>query len=131
MTERRFSRQREELYKNLASRYDHPTADMLYWDLKEEIPNLSLGTVYRNLTCLCEEGRAIRIYDGKKEHFDAVVTPHIHFLCTACGCVEDVAAEMPGEIYKMAETGGRKASFAEISIHGVCGRCLNAESQTK
>ena len=52
----RYSKQREAIFENLQSRYDHPTADMVYTDLKRDFPNISLGTVYRNLSLLAEEG---------------------------------------------------------------------------
>ena len=57
----RYSRQREAVLENLRARYDHPTADMIYTDLKKSFPNLSLGTVYRNLAVLCEAGTILKI----------------------------------------------------------------------
>ena len=72
----RYSRQREAVLENLRARYDHPTADMIYTDLKKSFPNLSLGTVYRNLAVLCEAGTILKIGtsgDGK-ERYDG----HIH-----------------------------------------------------
>jgi Fe2+ or Zn2+ uptake regulation protein len=55
----KYSRQRESIKANLMSRHDHPTADALYASIREEFPNISLGTVYRNLNLLVETARTI------------------------------------------------------------------------
>ena len=85
------SLQREMIKQNLLSRYDHPTADMVYQSIREELPNISLGTVYRNLRFLVDQGDALslKLGDGR-EHFDGHVEPHYHFICTKCGDVEDI-----------------------------------------
>lgn len=85
------SRQREAIYAYLLSHKDHPTADMVYSSLRETMPNISLGTVYRNLSLLAERGDILKLScDGKVDHFDATTTPHLHFLCLDCGCVQDI-----------------------------------------
>ena len=79
----RFSKQREAILGNLRSRYDHPTAEMVYMDLKQSFPNLSLGTVYRNLAVLYEAGVILKVgasLDGK-ERYDGHIQPHAHFFC--------------------------------------------------
>ena len=60
-TRRNNSRKRQAIYDHLCSVTDHPTAEMIYARLKPEIPELSLGTVYRNLTVLLEEGQIITV----------------------------------------------------------------------
>ena len=71
--------QRELIRNNLAHRTDHPTADMVYQSIREELPNISLGTVYRNLRFLVDQGDALslKLGDGK-EHFDGNVNPYAH-----------------------------------------------------
>lgn len=61
MPVKRYSRQRELIYRALLASKAHPTADMVYQMLKPENPNLSLGTVYRNLNLLAEEGIVVRM----------------------------------------------------------------------
>ena len=87
----KFSRQRESIKQYLASTKEHPTADMVYMHVKEDYPNISLGTVYRNLSFLVEQGEvlSLKLGDGK-EHFDGHTEPHYHFICTECGKVEDI-----------------------------------------
>lgn len=89
MTKR--SIQRDLIKKNLISRYDHPTADMVYHSIRQELPNISLGTVYRNLRFLVEQGDAISLNLGDgREHFDGHINPHYHFICSECGVIEDI-----------------------------------------
>ena len=87
----KYSRQREAIKKFLMTRRDHPTADVVYSSVRNEFPNISLGTVYRNLTLLADLGEIsrLRLGDGA-DHFDADTSPHYHFVCTDCGRVIDL-----------------------------------------
>ena len=76
----KYSRQRESIKNCLMNRTDHPTADTLYLTVREEFPNISLGTVYRNLNLLAELGEITRFSCGDgSEHFDFRTEPHYHF----------------------------------------------------
>ncbi len=90
MQPQRYSRQREAILLNLKERCDHPCADMVYESLRKEMPNISLGTVYRNLNSLAADGSIIRFTAGGKERFDGNTAPHIHFVCDQCGAIQDV-----------------------------------------
>ncbi|MFR5732276.1 MAG: transcriptional repressor [Clostridium sp.] len=84
----KYSRQRESIKASLMSRKDHPTADAVYASIREEFPNISLGTVYRNLNLLVELGEAQKLAFGDgKDHFDADTSLHYHFVCRSCGAV--------------------------------------------
>lgn len=87
----KYSRQREAIKEFLMERKDHPTADMVYLGLLDKFPNLSLGTVYRNLTLLSDTGEInrLRLGDGV-DHFDGNTMPHYHFICEKCGKVMDI-----------------------------------------
>lgn len=87
----KYSRQREAIKNFLMSRKDHPTAEVVYAHVLKDFPNISLGTVYRNLSFLVENGQAIKVpcNDGSV-HFDANVAPHYHFQCTECKAVIDL-----------------------------------------
>ena len=86
----RYSRQREAIRKQLSNRGDHPTAETLYAELKQDFPELSLATVYRNLGQLVSWGEVARIDAYGAARFDWVVEPHSHFFCRGCGCVIDL-----------------------------------------
>ena len=67
----KYSRQRESIKRFLLSRYDHPTADTIYLHVREEFPNISLGTVYRNLALFRRKGYTEGLrFDGYKELYD-------------------------------------------------------------
>lgn len=90
----KYSRQREAIKTFLSTRKDHPTADAVYMQVRKEFPNISLGTVYRNLTLLSELGEVAKIDVGDGvDHFDPNTKAHPHFLCTECGCVQDIEME--------------------------------------
>ena len=76
-----FSRKRTAILNALQETDVHPTADWVYAQLKPRYPNLSLGTVYRNLKKFCENGKAVSVgVINGQEHFDGNVKPHAH-LC--------------------------------------------------
>ena len=131
--------QRELIRNNLAHRTDHPTADMVYQSIREELPNISLGTVYRNLRFLVDQGDALgigrysegdqgdalslKLGDGK-EHFDGNVNPHFHFICTQCGCVDDIFMPSIDEICTIAAqyySGNIKGH--STYFYGTCPKC--------
>ena len=120
------SRQREEIKDNLRGRYDHPTAERIYTDLRSLDPKLSLGTVYRNLSVLSELGeiRRIAVPDGP-DHYDGDISAHQHFYCRKCGRISDVRG-CSGEQW-IAEAskgcGGEIESLA-VMFFGVCKECL-------
>ena len=89
MNGKRYSRQRELIYEALRQTEQHPTAEMIYQWLKPANPSLSLGTVYRNLNLLADEG-AIRRMAFPVERYDAKTMPHPHFCCDQCGAVYDL-----------------------------------------
>ena len=100
------SRQREMIKAFLKSRKDHPTADIVYMNVRQQNPNISLGTVYRNLTLLADMGeiRRLRVGDGV-DHFDADTSPHYHFVCTECGAVIDLEMDSIEGITELAGAG--------------------------
>ena len=87
----KYSRQREAIKNFLVTRYDHPTAETVYMNIRQEFPNISLGTVYRNLSLLADIGEIQKLSTGLgPDRFDGNPTPHYHFSCHCCGCVLDV-----------------------------------------
>lgn len=93
MSTLKYSRQREAIKSFLMTRKDHPTADVVYTNVREQFPNISLGTVYRNLTLLADLGEIARLHVGDGvDHFDGDTSPHYHFVCTCCGSVIDLDA---------------------------------------
>ena len=120
----KYSRQREAIRTFLCSRKDHPTAEVVYDNLRKDFPHISLGTVYRNLSLLVELGEAIKFpgLDGY-DHFDGNPMPHYHFICNDCHAVIDL--EFPN-MEDLNTTAG-KAFDGVITGHSAYfyGKCKN------
>ncbi len=121
------SRQRDSIHQCLRNRYDHPTAETVYLSIKEDFPNISLGTVYRNLSLLAELGEIQKISTGVgPDRFDGNPAPHYHFLCRACGKVLDI--DMPAQHSLHALAGKKFSGIIEahsIQFRGLCPDCAN------
>ena len=86
----RYSRQREALIELLCSTTSHPDAEWMYTRLRKQFPNISLGTVYRNLRQLADNGEILEVEKNGISHFDATTSEHYHLLCNKCGGIYDV-----------------------------------------
>ena len=117
----RFSQQRERIYQTVLESRAHPTAEMVYQQLKPEMPRLSLGTVYRNLQQMAREGRLTEL-DGPVTRFDAVTRPHTHFRCRACGALRSnriAADDNPALLLSIALRPLAQPPFPLSSLSGV------------
>ncbi len=119
------SKQRECIQNYLTLTKEHPTADMVYMNVRQEFPNISLGTVYRNLKLLVSEGEALKLDCGDGyERFDGNVNPHYHFICKECGKVIDLDMASIEHINTLAGTEFDGEIHGHITyFYGVCGVC--------
>ena len=120
------SRQREAILLNLSKRYDHPTAETVYLDIKREFPNISLGTVYRNLSLLSDLGEIQKISTGAgPDRFDGNPKPHYHFLCRSCQCVMDIPMAEQTDINRIAaKTFPGTIEGSITQFFGLCPECM-------
>lgn len=127
----KFSRQREAIREYLASTKSHPTADMVYNQIQSIYPNISLGTVYRNLNLLVEQGDAVKVSCGDgMEHFDYDTSEHYHFICKNCGSVIDLNMECINHINTIAGSGfDGKIDGSITYFYGICPSCLAQEKE--
>ena len=120
-------RKRDAILTYLQSTTAHPSAEMVYADLKQQIPDLSLGTVYRNLNLFKEQGMAISVGTVKGvERFDGNTCPHVHFFCTDCGAVLDLPKmEVPQQLVSTAagQIGGT-VDQCQMTFTGRCRDCV-------
>ena len=126
----KYSRQREAIKEYVMTRCDHPTADEVYMSVRQEFPNISLGTVYRNLTLLSDMGELVRLRVGDGvDRFDAATHPHYHFICQECGSVEDLQIPIMDHINETASEGfhGQILSHS-AQFYGRCTNCLKTNS---
>ena len=127
----KYSRQRESIKECLMERKDHPTADALYTSIREKFPNISLGTVYRNLNLLVDLGEIHRFSCGDgTDHFDYDTSPHYHYVCKNCGSIVDLPMETSAEL---EETARRyvKGTVDEHTVffYGTCDKCAHSVTQ--
>ncbi|MEK7189391.1 MAG: transcriptional repressor [Patescibacteria group bacterium] len=121
-TKRRFTKQRSAILQYLQTVTCHPDAEKIYKKLRPKMPNLSLGTVYRNLRDLSENNQILEINtaDGVS-HFDGNITEHLHFICRCCGVIYDVWKKYPWENKNLPDIG--RIEKIECNFYGTCHKC--------
>ncbi|NLT14710.1 MAG: transcriptional repressor [Clostridiales bacterium] len=124
---KKYSRKREAILEKIRGTASHPTADWIYEEVRKEIPDISLGTVYRNLAVFKDEGLIISIgvVDGQ-ERFDANTGEHTHFICLGCGDVLDIEADIDSGLNeKVSRDNGLDIMFRHLNFYGKCKKCAN------
>lgn len=127
----RHSKQRELILAQLSALSTHPTADELYQLVRQKMPNISLGTVYRNLDFLAAKNLLRKFNDGKKTRFDGNVKPHAHLNCLNCGCLKDlpqIAIDQLDNFYQKIDN--FKILSYQLTFIGICNNC-NQKSNKK
>lgn len=121
-----FSSKREAIFKAIASTKSHPSAAWVYDRLKDEIPNLSLGTVYRNIALFKEQGRVITVATvGGEERIDADTSDHAHFVCEHCNGVFDLNSGSLSTLEKELTQNGFEINRKNVVFHGKCRDCIS------
>ena len=125
-TTRRNSRQRTLVYQVVKDSHSHPNAEEVYLLVRRQLPDISLGTVYRNLNLLADIGEAIKITtpDGG-DRFDARTNPHYHFYCKCCKRMIDMDFDHMDKINQLAsESFDGQIESHTMLFYGICGDCL-------
>ncbi len=125
-------RKRNAILECLYASKEHPSAEMLYMQIKEQIPDISMGTVYRNLNLFKKQGVIASVATvAGVERFDGNTDPHVHFICTACDRVIDLAdLQVPQSLCSSAEKSvGGEISACQLSFTGVCRNCLEIQDK--
>lgn len=130
---KRATRQLTAVYQSLQGDHTHPSADEIYRRVRKKLPRISLGTVYRNLQRLVEEGRIRTLLLGERvARYDPVVSNHDHFICQACGRVVDVFLERDRRVNLTPLV---RAGFAvtthNLTVHGLCQACVEKREAGK
>ena len=100
----------------------HPTADCVYVEVRKTIPNVALGTIYRNLSQFAERNVIRRVQRGDApDYFDGNVKPHDHVVCQKCGMVSDVS--VPGLLDFVNAHSPTEVLTVEISASHICNEC--------
>ena len=113
---------RDVVIQVLKNSYDHPTAYTVYERAREIKPDISRGTVYRNLKLLTDRSEALLLETGGGfAHYDGHTEEHSHFVCKNCGEIADifVNAHIPKELSDM----GLVVTEARCIYYGYCNKC--------
>ncbi len=127
----KYSRQREAIKAYLCKRKDHPTADMIYTGLREKYPNISLGTVYRNLSLLISLGEIRKINSEGADRYDGQMAPHSHFICKNCGSVQDVMFQAEDSLGRDACREIGIVEECQVEFYGFCKKCSTAGAKNR
>jgi Fur family peroxide stress response transcriptional regulator len=129
----KLTHQRLEIFRELASRYDHPSAEAVYKEVQLRVPTISLDTVYRTLLTFEELGLVSRIqaFDDRAR-FDANVSPHQHLACSECRRIEDFS-------WEPFEDAGLPAGLEDwgdirskhVVLRGICSDCLKKRPKNR
>lgn len=121
----KYSRQRETVLDIVKQSCDHPNADTIYQRVRKILPNISLGTVYRNLNSLVESNHIIRIgIPGECDHFDKTTSTHCHLFCSKCHNVVDIMTDKVTNLeHELEIDTGNIISSHNIVFTGICKDC--------
>lgn len=122
----KYSRQRESIKEFLMTQTSHPTADTVYENMKQIYPNISLGTVYRNLSLLTDLGEIRKLSSfGGADRYDGRIQPHCHFICTDCGKIVDIEApDTDSFLSEVQEDFAGKITGYTARFFGICEECM-------
>ena len=128
-TARRSTRQQRLVFEAVSTTRSHPTAEWVYEAVRRELPRVSLGTIYRNLQRLVEEGRLRSFERAGLTRYDADLELHDHFSCVRCGLLMDIprAPEvLPAE--RRLRARGFAVEGRTLEFHGLCRKCRRGAS---
>ena len=119
------SKQRDAIISCLSDRTDHPTAETIYSEVKELIPNISLGTVYRNLNQLAAMNKILIVKTPYgPDRYDPNPIQHPHFFCTKCSSVLDIDIDKEKLLSLGKENFPGEIKGCISSYYGLCSQCL-------
>jgi Fe2+ or Zn2+ uptake regulation protein len=117
------TKQREVIFAAVTAGRTHPTADELFLQVRKELPNISLATVYRNLNHMAGQGKLRKLeIPGQPDRFDWDMTPHDHIICEKCGRIFDFA--LPTSLQEeICQASGMQVTRYEVIAQGICSAC--------
>jgi Fur family ferric uptake transcriptional regulator len=125
----RLTAQRQIILEELSKVKTHPTASELYDMVRQRLPRIGLGTVYRNLELMADNGMILKLeVGGTQKRFDATTDTHYHIRCTGCGRVDDIDTPVMENLVKAAaESTSYQVVGHHVEFTGICPDCQQAE----
>lgn len=123
------TKQKKTILEILKNTKTHPTADWIYQEARKVLPDISLGTVYRNLRVLKEQNEILELkYGSAFSRYDGNCENHYHFVCKDCGRVIDVDMDVLYELdEKIEKTKGVIVYYHRLEFYGTCSSCTTKE----
>lgn len=124
------TKQQKLIYHIVQNSCEHWTADQIFQRAREEMPSIAIGTVYRNLNSMVENGQIRRIsMSNGPDRFDRTLEDHNHLFCAGCGQISDINLDQfKAELQK--EIGAPILSF-ELNVEYLCPKCRAAKEDTR
>ena len=120
--------QKKLILEIINNSFKHPTAKEIYEECKKIVPNISLGTVYRNLNLLEDKFQVTRIkMTNNIDRYDKVYNKHAHFICIKCNEITDLEELEENYSNKFKKVNDYKVLNYEINFKGICNKCLEKE----
>ncbi len=128
----RLTTQRQIILEELSKVKTHPTAGEVYDMVRKRLPRIGLGTVYRNLELMAENGMIVKLeVGGTQKRFDATTDAHYHIRCSCCGRVDDIDVPV---IDSLVDAAADNSSYQILGHHieftGICSQCSEEENST-
>ncbi len=129
----RMTRQRQIILEELQKDYSHPTASVVYQKVRRRLPQISLGTVYRNLEVLSEQGLIKKLeLSGTQKRFDGTLSEHYHVRCFKCGRISDVSMKTLTALdEKLSEICDYEIIGHRLEFIGLCPKCKKAKKRAR
>ena len=103
----------------------HSTADWIYKQARRKMPNISLGTVYRNLGQLVDNKQIMAININGAVHYDAILAKHQHFQCKACNQIYDIVLNTTKFASSIEKKTKHRIDECHVQFYGICEKCIN------
>jgi Fur family transcriptional regulator, ferric uptake regulator len=128
----RLTTQRQVILEELSKVKTHPTASELYDMVRKRLPRIGLGTVYRNLELMAENGLILKIeVGGTQKRFDATTEDHYHIRCSLCGRVDDIDVPVMEELATQAANSSAYLILGHhVEFTGICSACRQQRQNT-
>lgn len=129
----KMTKQRKVILEVLRKTDSHPSADKIYEDVRKKIPDVSLGTIYRNLDKLSESGHILKLDKGLgQRRYDGNTHPHYHMVCKACCQIFDVPENVEISVdFDEEELDGFNVNDYVFMLRGTCSRCISEKKRSK
>lgn len=128
-----FTFQRQVIYEAVVDSRGHPTPELIYEQVRQRIPSISLGTIYKNVKTFLDSGvlKEVTLHHGSLR-LESNLTPHHHLVCSSCKAIFDIeeSAVKPVRLPKTGLPAGFSIKQCRVEFVGVCKSCQTAQRKT-